>query len=74
MRPVRIAELQSKYVDSGSRGRGVGLTPVDAFLCRTGGRMAEPVFVTACGFNDVALDFYVRHGIRPKSVTLEMAL
>jgi len=72
IRPVRIAELQSMYVDSGSRSRGVGSALVDEFLSWAGDRMAERVSVTAYADNDVAVGFYERLGFRPKSVTLEM--
>jgi ribosomal protein S18 acetylase RimI-like enzyme len=74
IRPVRVAELQSMYVEAGSRNRGVGSTSVDEFLSWARNRMAERVSVTAYASNDAALGFYARRGFRPSSATLEMPL
>ena len=74
IRPVRVAELQSMYVEAGSRGRGVGSALVEEFLAWAGGRMAGRVSVTAYASNDAAVRFYRRSGLGPKSVTLEMPL
>ena len=74
IRPVRIAELQSMYVEAGSRDRGVGSALVDGFLAWARDRMAGRVSVTAYASNDAAVRFYGRIGLRPKSVTLEMPL
>ena len=74
IRPSRIAELQSMYVEAGSRGRGVGSALVNGFLAWAGGRMAGRVSVTAYASNGAALRFYARRGFLPKSTTLERSL
>ena len=74
IRPVTIVELQSMYVEPGSRGNGVGSALVDGFLAWARDRRAGPVSVTAYASNEAAVRFYGRIGLRPKSVTLEMAL
>ena len=74
IRPVRVAELQSLYVEAGSRGRGVGSALVEEFLAWAGVRMAGRVSVTAYASNDAAVRFYRLSGLGPKSVTLEMPL
>ncbi len=72
IRPVRIAELQSMYVEAGCRGRRVGSALVDAFLAWANDRMAGRVSVTAYASNSAALRFSTRVGFRRKSTTLEM--
>ncbi len=72
IRAVRIAELQSMYVQADSRNRGTGSALVDEFLSWAGGRMARRVSVTVHASNDLAVRFYERVGLRPKSITLEM--
>ena len=74
IRPVTTAELQSMYVEAGSRGNGVGSALVGGFLAWARDRKAGRVSVTAYASNDAALRFYGRAGFRPKSVTLEMPL
>ena len=74
IRPVRIAELQSMYVEAGSRGGGVGSALVDAFLAWAQDRKAARASVTAYASNDAAVRFYGRAGFRPRSVTLGMVL
>ena len=74
LRPVRIADLQSMYVEVSYRDRGVGSALVADFLSWAAGRMAERISVTAYASNEEALRFYARHGFRPKSTTLEMPL
>lgn len=72
IRPVRTAEIQSMYVEAGSRERGVGSALVDGFLSWARDQMAGRVSVTAYASNDAAVRFYERTGFRPRSVTLEM--
>ena len=74
IRPVRVAEFQSMYVEAASRNRGVGTGLVDEFLSWAGDRTAERVSVTAYASNDAALRFYARRGFRPLSAALEMPL
>jgi ribosomal protein S18 acetylase RimI-like enzyme len=74
VRPVRVAELQSMYVEAASRNRGVGSGLVDEFLSWAEAHGAERVSVTAYASNDAALRFYARCGFRPLSATLEMPL
>ena len=74
IRPVRVAELQSMYVEAGSRGRGGGSALVEEFLTWAGDRMARRISVTAYASNDAAVRFYESRGFGPKSVTLEMPI
>ncbi len=74
IRPVRVAELQSMYVEPGSRGRGVGSALVDVYLAWARGRMAGRVSVTAHASNHAAVRFYESCGFGPRSATLEMPL
>jgi ribosomal protein S18 acetylase RimI-like enzyme len=74
IRPVRIAELQSMYVEAGCRGRRVGSALVDAFLAWANDWMVGRVSVTAYTSNAAAVRFYERVGLRPKSGTLRMPL
>ena len=74
IRPVRVAEIQSMYVEAGSRNHGVGSALVDGFLSWAEAQAAERVSVTAYASNDAALAFYARCGFRPLSATLEMPL
>ncbi len=60
------------YVQADSRNRGTGSALVDEFLSWAGGRMARRVSVTVHASNDLAVRFYERVGLRPKSITLEM--
>ncbi|CAA9473175.1 MAG: hypothetical protein AVDCRST_MAG12-942 [uncultured Rubrobacteraceae bacterium] len=74
VRPVRIAEVQSMYVETSSRGRGVGSALVSEFLSWAGNRRADRVSVTAYAANEEAMGFYSRLGFRPRSTTLEKPL
>jgi ribosomal protein S18 acetylase RimI-like enzyme len=73
VRPVKVAELQSMYVEARDRGRGGGSALVAEFLSWAGVRAAERVAVTAYASNGDALGFYARRGFRPRSITLEMS-
>lgn len=72
VRPVKVAELQSMYVQASDRGRGVGSALLAEFLPWAGYRAVERVAVTAYASNGDALRFYARRGFRPMSITLEM--
>ncbi len=72
IRPVRIVELKSLYVEGGSGG--IGSVPVAGFLAWVGDRMAGRVSATACASDGAAVRFYGCVGFRPKTVALEMAL
>ncbi len=74
LRPVRIVELQSMYVEAGRRGRRVGSALIDAFLAWANDWMVGRVSVTAYTSNAAAVRFYERVGLRPKSGTLRMPL
>jgi len=74
VRPAKVAELQSMYVEARYRGRGFGSALVTEFLSWAGNRAAERVAVTAYVSNGDALRFYARRGFRPRSITLEMPL
>ncbi len=74
LRPVRVAELQSMYVEENERGRGVGGRLVQEFFAWARYCDAERVSVTAYAANDSALRFYRRIEFVDRSVSLERAL
>jgi GNAT superfamily N-acetyltransferase len=74
IRPVKVAELQSMYMEARNRRHGVGSALVAEFLSWAGDRAAGRVAVTAHSSNDEALRFYARHGFLPRSTILEMPL
>ena len=74
LRPVRVAELQSMYVEAAERSRGVGARLVEGFVAWAGDRGTERVSVTAYAANEGALRFYRRVGFAEKSVSLERGL
>ena len=74
LRPVKVAELESMYVQGGYRGQGVGARMVDEFLEWAALRGAERALVTAYAANELAIRFYRGMGFRPKSVFLERAI
>lgn len=74
LRPVRVAELQSMYVEENERGRGVGGRLVQGFFAWARVREVGRVSVTAYAANDAALRFYRRIEFVDRSVSLERAL
>ncbi|CAA9400812.1 MAG: hypothetical protein AVDCRST_MAG03-1206 [uncultured Rubrobacteraceae bacterium] len=74
VRPVRVAELQSMYVEAGRCNRGVGSALVSGFRYWAAGQGAELISVTAHASNEGAVRFYARHGFLPRSTTFEMSV
>ncbi|MFB9237677.1 GNAT family N-acetyltransferase [Plantactinospora siamensis] len=72
--PVRVAELESLYVEPGSRAAGTGSRLVEAFLAWAAEHGADRATVTAYAANERALAFYARHGFAVRSVTLDRAV
>jgi GNAT superfamily N-acetyltransferase len=73
-RPVKVAELESVFVEPEHRGCGVGAGLVAAFAEWAAAAGAQRVAVTAYAANERAIAFYRRHGFEPKSVSLESAI
>ena len=71
LRPWRVAELESMYVQGEYRSRGVGARLVGGFLEWAGLQGAERASVTAYATNGRAIRFYERAGFRPRRVSLE---
>lgn len=74
LRPVRVAELQSMYVEGSERGRGVGARLVQGFFAWARGRKVGRASVTAYAANGRAVCFYRRLGFVDRGVSLERAL
>jgi ribosomal protein S18 acetylase RimI-like enzyme len=74
LRPVRIAELESMYVQKEYRGQRVGQQLVRRFLEWSRKQGTERVSVTAYAANEEAVSFYKRMGFIPKNLTLELGL
>lgn len=74
LRPVRVAELQSMYVEESERDRGVGTRLVQGFFAWARGLEVGRVSVTAYAANGRAVGFYQRLGFMDRSVSLERAL
>jgi ribosomal protein S18 acetylase RimI-like enzyme len=74
LRPMRLAELESMFVQNEFRGRDVGRQLVNSFLdwCREKG--AQRVGVSAYVANDGAVAFYIALGFEPQRLTLELGL
>jgi GNAT superfamily N-acetyltransferase len=73
-RPVVTAVLESMYVHPDRRDGGVGAALVREFLAWGTAAGAGRVSVTAYCANAGAIRFYERFGLRPKAVTLDMAV
>lgn len=73
-RPIKVAELESVFVESDQRGRGVGAGLVAAFTRWAAGAGAHRMAVTAYASNERAIAFYRRHGFEPKSLSLESGI
>lgn len=69
--PIRVAELESLFVDGAYRGEGLGSRLVDAFLGWAASKGADRATVTAYAANAGAQRFYERHGFAPRSVILD---
>lgn len=74
LRPVKMAELESMFVQETYRGQGIGERLVRSFHDWVRERGAERVSVTAYAANEGALAFYRRLGFALKNVTLELGL
>jgi ribosomal protein S18 acetylase RimI-like enzyme len=74
VRPVRIAELESIYVQQGYRSQGLGDRLAQAFLHWASAQRADRAEVVAYAANEPALRFYRRIGFEPKSVALEIGV
>ncbi len=74
VRPARVAELQSMYVEEDERGRDVGTRLVEGFFTWAGGRGVARVSVAADAANGRAVNFYRRLGFADRSVSLKRAL
>jgi GNAT superfamily N-acetyltransferase len=72
--PIRVADLESIYVDPAHRGRGVGQLLVDAFVAWATEKGADRTSVTVYAANDGAQRFYRRNGFAPASVVLHRLL
>ena len=73
-RPVVTAVLESMYVRPDHRNSGVGTALVRSFLEWAKGAESGRVVVTAYVENAGAIRFYERFGLRPRAVTLGMAV
>ena len=73
-RPVVTAVLESMYVHADHRNRGVGAALVQTFLAWAKDADAGRASVNAYCQNGGAIRFYERFGLRPKSITLDMAV
>lgn len=73
-RIVSTAVLESMFVHPDRRNAGVGAALVEAFLQWAKASAAGSVAVTAYAENTGAIRFYERFGLRPKHVTLDMAI
>lgn len=71
LRPIRVGTLESMFVSSDVRSRGIGRRLAEAFLewCRT--QRVQRISVTAYASNDGAIRFYRRMGFEPHHLTLE---
>lgn len=74
LHPIRVAELESVFVDDEHRGRGVGRDLVERFLAWAVAKGAQRASVTAYAANEGAQRFYARYGFAPASVTLHREL
>ena len=74
IRPVKVAEVQSMYVEARYRNRGVGSALVAEFRSWAERQGAERISVTAYASNEAAIRFYARLGFLPKRTTLEMSV
>jgi len=70
-RPVRVAILNSLYVDPAYRGGAVGAQLVAEFRSWARNRQAQRMSVTAYAANTDAIRFYQRHGFTPRLLELD---
>lgn len=73
-RPVDIAVIISVFVESESRGSGVGTQLLSAFRTWAEESGAKRMAVSAFATNQAAIRFYQREGFAPFEVTLEKKL
>lgn len=73
-RPVVTAVLESMYVHADHRDSGIGTALVQTFLAWAKDADAGRVSVNAYCQNAGAIRFYERSGLRPKALTLDMAV
>jgi GNAT superfamily N-acetyltransferase len=73
-RPVKVADLESVFVEPAERGRGVGSGLVATFADWAVRHGARRMTVTAYAANERAIAFYRRHGFVPRSLSLESGI
>ncbi len=73
-RPIKVAELQSMFVQAPWRGRQYGAQLVEAFVAWARGQGATRMQVTAYAANQRAIAFYQRVGFAPHQLTFERTL
>jgi ribosomal protein S18 acetylase RimI-like enzyme len=73
-RLVKLAELESMFVNEDFRGQQVGTKLVRKFLEWSREKEAQRVSVSAYYANSRAIDFYQGLGFEPKSLTLELGI
>jgi ribosomal protein S18 acetylase RimI-like enzyme len=74
LRPVRVAKLESMYVEKDYRSRGVGKSVATDFLEWASTRGATRASVSVFAANDRAIEFYQRLGFEPKTLSLERGI
>jgi GNAT superfamily N-acetyltransferase len=74
LRPARMAELQSMFVEHEYRNLGLGSRLVTEFFAWCRDQAVVRVAVTAYAANQGAVRFYSRMGFEPKELTLECGL
>jgi GNAT superfamily N-acetyltransferase len=74
LRPVRVAHLESMYVDEPFRSTGVGGRLVERFLDWARANQASRAAVSAFAANHRAIAFYQRNGFEARSLSLETAV
>lgn len=73
-RPLRLADLESMYVQERFRSQGVGAHLVARFLGWAGQHGADRAAVQAYAANERAIGFYHRIGFRPMVLSLELGI
>ena len=69
-----VAELDNILVAEPYRGQGIGTQLVERFLLECQQQNIKAVRVTAYANNNMALEFYRKHGFAPREINLERTL